>query len=414
LKTFQIDIAAADLAAMSAEFLYAGKLSVSAFAGYQPREYPIVFHYQGETVTHAFIRLKGQSSWQQAVQLDGPNGKMQFVLVFDHDVSTANFHGLGKITLDMPRGDLTFLHDRLANSWMRSVGVPALCATSARLEINGAYYGLYVAEQHIGKAFLRDFFPGDAGGDLFKGASIPETNASSYNRSRLAAFWAVTDPASLAAIVDIPGSLAEWAGEVLLNDGDGYWGGGHNYYIYDQGAKGYVWLPDDLDSTFDWLGSFTGDPITWWSTRHDLIGPEPHFMIVMNDPTLRGQYLDALDMRLGQWNVTEIQSWIDDWSSQIRDAVATDPHKPSSTTLKSFDAAVALARRGVKDRADFVKSWLDCRRSGSGPDKDKDGYIWCMDCRDDNAAIHPGAREICRNGVDDNCDGLFDNQEMCF
>ena len=44
-----------------------------------------------------------------------------------------------------------------------------------------------------------------------------------------------------------------------------------------------------------------------------------------------------------------------------------------------------------------------------GCDLDKDGYaattIGGDDCRDDNAAVHPGATEVCGNGLDDNCDG---------
>jgi len=229
LQTFAVEISAANLSAVTAEFLRVGMLTPSAFAQYQPMYYPIVFHWGSETVADAFIRLKGQSSWEQAVQIDGANGKMQFVLVFDHVNSSATFHGVSKITLDMPRTDTTFMHDRLANNWMRYIGIPALCATSARLEINGSYYGLYVAEEHIGHHFLSEFFPGDANGDMFKGGVVPETNSNSYNKTRLAAFWAAMDPASMAAIVDIPASLSEWAAEAMLNDGDGYWGGGHNY-----------------------------------------------------------------------------------------------------------------------------------------------------------------------------------------
>ena len=46
----------------------------------------------------------------------------------------------------MPPSDPTFLRDRVANTWLRSIGIPGLCATSATLAVNGAPYGLYVAE----------------------------------------------------------------------------------------------------------------------------------------------------------------------------------------------------------------------------------------------------------------------------
>jgi hypothetical protein len=50
----------------------------------------------------------------------------------------------------------------------------------------------------------------------------------------------------------------------------------------------------------------------------------------------------------------------------------------------------------------FVLSDVDCTEF------DHDGYTTCQgDCDDHNAAVHPGATEVC-NGIDDNCDGHVD------
>jgi hypothetical protein len=45
-------------------------------------------------------------------------------------------------------------------------------------------------------------------------------------------------------------------------------------------------------------------------------------------------------------------------------------------------------------------------------DNDKDGYTIAQgDCDDEDPAVHPGAREICDDGVDNNCNGTADQSE---
>ncbi len=44
-------------------------------------------------------------------------------------------------------------------------------------------------------------------------------------------------------------------------------------------------------------------------------------------------------------------------------------------------------------------------------DNDGDGYVDNVDCNDNNSAINPGAQEDCTDNVDNNCNGLIDNQD---
>ncbi len=114
-----------------------------------------------------------------------PSPKMQLDVSFDQVDPAGKFHGVSTIHFTMPRDDWTFLNDRIGNNWLRKIGLTAPCSNSAMLTVNGAYYGLYIAEGSVGTALLKQFFPGDAGGDLFKGGAQAETNTTSANWARL-------------------------------------------------------------------------------------------------------------------------------------------------------------------------------------------------------------------------------------
>src|SRR5690606_29011411 len=68
--------------------------------GLDPHPYhPIVFEYDGERILDAMIRLKGQSSWWQALAMDD-DPKMQFVISFNEVDKKGRFHGVRKLELD--------------------------------------------------------------------------------------------------------------------------------------------------------------------------------------------------------------------------------------------------------------------------------------------------------------------------
>lgn len=413
VQTFSIDISADEWAKLQDELwnhldLILQGVKFQVF-------HPVTFHYGAETVTDAMIRLKGQSSWYQTVTLDATHPKGQFVIAFDQVDPKKTFHGANKLDLDMPRSDWTFLHERFSNNWFRKLGIMAPCSNSARLVINGEYYGLYVNEETVGGHLVKNFFPANSNGDLWKGGTEPDTNKTMPDYARLAMWGHATDIPSMLAIIDLPASLLEWAGDALIANGDGFYGGDHNFYVYDQGPTGFVYLPGDTDATIDWLSlnstdpnlSITDHPIYWWLDRTNTRPPLPHYLAVINDSAWRAKYVDAIAMQLDHWDVPQLQSWIDAWSAQIADAVASDPNK--AAMVSDFQMAVAIARDVVAKRPAFMQSFVACERGQGGGDSDGDGVKWCDDCDDHDPAIHPGASEVCGNNLDDDCNGLVDD-----
>ena len=412
LATYAIEISADEWAKMDAEFRDIAALQTGVdFAVY----HPIVFHLGGETVADAAIKLHGQSSWLQAVMYDGDRAKMQFSISFDQTNPAGSFHGVSRLVFDMPRSDYTFLHDRLAHTWLREAGLLAPCTSSAQLTINGANYGLYALEEGVGHRVVKQFFPANPDGDLWKGGADPVTNEMTASHARLGIFRQASDLAALSPITDVAGSLTSWAAEALLNDADGYYGGGHNFYLYDQGAAGFLFLPQDTDSTFDWLAVYNGlpyadHPVYWWAARGPT-APRPgdKWMIVLGDAGQRAAYAQSIAGLLARWNVAEIQGWIDAWSQQIAAAAAGDPHL--GVDKEDIKEATRRARDVVAGRPAYLQTFVDCenRVAGAATDGDGDGHAWCDECDDANAAVHPGAAEICGNGVDDDCNGVADD-----
>jgi len=50
--------------------------------------------------------------------------------------------------------------------------------------------------------------------------------------------------------------------------------------------------------------------------------------------------------------------------------------------------------------------------SADGPtDTDSDGYLSETDCDDEDAAVHPGAEQVCDDNDDNDCDGIIDDNE---
>jgi hypothetical protein len=371
----------------------------------KPAYYPVArLVYAGETRTDAAIRLKGDKSWVLA--LEDPSPKPQFVVAFDQRGTKVAFHGVDRIAFDMYDHDPTMLNERLAYAFMRTVGLPAACANSAELYINGSNQGLYTSQETHGQGYLDRLFPGAADGVLLDAGRTPTANEKAEDTGRTAALWAAHDVASMrAAGVDLEASLRAWAAEAVVNDADGYWAGDHNFLIYDHPRRGFVWISVDLDSAFAWIGAMQ-HPLYWWAGRfwRPPVIPQ-HYLAVIADPEGRDAFVSAIATLLASYDVAKLQSWVDAWAAQIAPAVARDAHRPFS--VAAHDEAVAAMRAEISNRAVYLKSFLTCMQ-GAGSDNDGDGFPWCNDCDDRRADVYPGAPELCGDAIDQNCDSVAD------
>jgi len=353
------------------------------------------------------IRLKGQSSWQQTVDLD-ENPKMQFVIAFNEVDHDGRFHGLRKVELDMPRSDWTFLKQRLALSYMREAGVYAQCANSARLYLNGDYYGLYTHLERLDKEFLQRYFGDADDGDLWETGRYIKTNEDHARWDRIVALWSVEDFAQFDELADVDASISEWAIEAMVGDADGYYVAAPNFFVYDHPTRGYLWVPHDVDTAFD--SSFLPDDIT--PVIPPMVPPNIrnesfwyHYLLVMHDGVEIQRYVDALAVARSKFDVGALQARLDTWAAQIADAAAADPHRPFS--IETHLWGLARMRNYIEERAEYIDAWLACWSQG-GADGDGDGIDMCHDCDDYDPTVRPGAVEVC-DWVDQDCDGHVDS-----
>lgn len=409
LPEYQVTISDEEWAKMNDEFLHVVERMAMGLDPEPLHPARVVYDdgvHEPREIPNALIRLKGASSWLQTIMLD-ENPKMQFVLAFNEIDPEGRFEGVRKVELDMPRTDQTFIRQRLALHYLRSAGTYAQCANNARVVINGNYYGLYTHLERMDKEILQRYFGEEDEGDLWKGGRIIKTNEDTFSWDRVDQLWHnVSTAAELDALADLDASMYEWAAEAVVGDADGYYNGRANFYLYDHPTRGFIWMPNDIDTAFadDFLDAQASPIFPSCAGRWE--GDWRHYLIVLNEAPWLDKYIGYLREARSKYDVELLKAKVDKWQQQIAASAEADRHRPF--TMDVHGGAMGRTRRYIDERSQYIDAWLACRSGGGGPDADGDGFAWCRECDDNDAAVKPGAAETC-NLRDDNCDGRIDN-----
>lgn len=315
---------------------------------------PVKLTYGAETVD-AMVRLKGNWSWDCS--------KMQFVVSFNEVDSKGRFHGVRKLVFDAPWYDRTFLHERLAMPFFQARGLPYSCVNNATISINSEFYGIYANVERLDKEYLQRNFEA-ADGNLYQAGTELKTNETTGDTSDLDALNAATNVTELAKVMDLNEAVSEWAAEAMLPAMDNYWAGVEiNYYIYHHPARGFLYLPYDMDIVFGdsaypdgslvWPDSVKSDPILY---EHPGWQKEDRVKMVLSDPVWCQKFVDELVLARAAYSPEEFSARVDKWNAQIQQSVAMDTRKQFS--VADHEAAIVSLKSFFKQRLAFVDQWL--------------------------------------------------------
>ncbi len=332
------------------------------------------------------VRLKGQGSFE-------PIGRKPSLRIrFDKYLKRQHFFGLRSLTLNNMTQDPSMVRERLAYHVFRKAGLVAPLCNSARVFVNGSYYGLYANVQTIDPIFVQMHFDG-APGNLYdisrefygidlkpgwKPYFVLETNRAQDDKSDLAELIRMIgappeDFVSAAeSVVDLDQWLAVGAVQAINADWDSYFfGAPNNYSLYhDLGCDRFLLLPQGVDQTFGILNGrfrYLRYPISGSTSRRrsGLL-----FRRCRSSPECYGRYLGHVERTLRLWEGLDLPAELDQILEQIRPSVFEDERR--GLPYEQFERAVEelrsfLIRRGRIVRRQLSKEQTRLRRRVRGP-----------------------------------------------
>jgi hypothetical protein len=358
------------------------------------------------------LRLKGSSSFTLI------EDKASFKLKFDHSVDGQRLLGLRRLTLNSMVIDPSMMVEVLSYQLFRAFGVTAPRAGYAWVTLNGEPYGLFAVLEPYDEVFAANHATStrhvyEGGGDLWPGVeqSYEVQAGPKGDRDDLTALiGAAQAPAEewhqvITQVADLDQMVRMWAVELYINHWDGYAPAVNNFFLHSDSQGVFRMWPWGTDQTFGF----------WWGSQGETYGLHRQGGGVLYSSCLRDQqcalaYDLALQELLALADQLDLDGRAKALNSLIQPWVAQDTRAHYTPEQQ---AASAEEVRGFLERRRAEAGDLLACLALANPDADGDGYLCTLDCNEGDAAIHPGAAEVCGDGVDQDCSGYSDDGKDC-
>jgi CotH kinase protein len=229
------------------------------------------------------IRLKGSAKGSFRKLSEKAAFKVKF-----KQFGGSKFEGLKKMTFNNMVEDFSLIHETLAYTAYRGVGLPASRTGYAFIRVNGHPYGLYLDIEDMDDVALERWFgafgdpqhlyEGEAGADVVPGADALPPGEGGFevdegdeaNLDDLKALIAAVNStagegwsAAIAPVANLAELTRIWAVEKYIGHWDGYAGQAgqfqpNNYFLYSDPAGVFQMLPWGADETFERRLAFDG------------------------------------------------------------------------------------------------------------------------------------------------------------
>jgi hypothetical protein len=231
------------------------------------------------------IRLKGSAKGS----FRPLSGKAAFKVKFKQFPGGSKFDGLKKLTLNNMVEDFSLIHETLAYTAYRGVGLPASRTGYAFVRVNGDPFGLYLNIEDMDDVALERWFgkfeeppqhlyEGESGADVIPGVDALSAEEGGFevdegdpsNLDDLRALVAAVNStegegwsAAVAPVADLTELTRIWAAEKYIGHWDGYAGQAgkfqpNNYFLYSDTVGVFQMLPWGADETFERRLAFDG------------------------------------------------------------------------------------------------------------------------------------------------------------